>query len=60
MGHLKPKKISELMDIANKLQMVRTLIITREHVHLKMTDPIVTAAIGACLEISRTMARATR
>jgi hypothetical protein len=40
--------------------MVRTLTITREHVHPKRTDPIVTAAKGTGLEISRTMSHTTR
>jgi hypothetical protein len=40
--------------------MAKTLIITREHLHPKMTGPIVTTTKGAGLEISRTMAHTTK
>jgi hypothetical protein len=42
MGRIRPKNVSELMDIAIKLHMAKTLITIREHSHPRMIDLIVT------------------
>jgi hypothetical protein len=54
MGRIKPKTVSNLMDIKTYLQMAKMRATTKEHNHQKTTGEIDTTAKGGDLTITTT------